>query len=341
MHCITFISKFSHVDGDLYVALSLYHKSKTMDQEKDSNELRLKLGRRNQLLEIIRKAYHRDVIVLREYLLQLQNRNGNGANVNVSSIQDIKPEDLDLRTIPSIDLRQEGFHLFSPQECELIITPCLTCGGTLEIVHRESHRFEQLMRCCNDLKLREKDLDQNLAIANTQIEVGKNAMLKQEVEMTEEQNELNANIDRLKEEVADRDALERLCDNQKEQIKALEVVQEKKVMLENCLSKSEKELMIRTKDQLQARKTISQNNSDIYQTKKRCEEGLLREEGLNNRVEQLSVSNADLRRTITTLEELEIQVKDELNMCRSSIHRCVPGWSISIDVYVYINNKSC
>ena len=132
-------------------------------------------------------------------------------------------------------------------------------------------------------------------------------MLRREVEMTEEQNKLDTNIDRLQEEVVvDRDELKRLCEKQKEQIKALEALKEEKVMLETCLRKSEKELTIRTEDQLQARKTIAQNNSDIYQMKKRCEEGLLREEGLNNRVQQLIDSNADLRRTITMLEELEI-----------------------------------
>ena len=281
-------------------------------QERDLDELRLRLDRRNQLLEIVRKAYHRDVIVVREYFLHLQK----GDNID-----EIKPEDLDLRTIPSIDLRNEGFHLFSPQECELSLNPCLHCGGTLEITHRESNRYQALMRCCDDLKTRERDLDESLAIAKHQIEVDKGAMLKQEVELMDEHNRMNADIDRLNKCVADRDELERLCNEQREEIKALEIIRKQKEKLEETLGKSEKEFSLSSRNFKQARATIAEGNSTISNLRKRCEEGLLREKGLNNRLEHMNNTTNDLRRTIETLEELETQLKGELNMCRSEIQR--------------------
>lgn len=97
------------------------------------NDLRLRLQQRNALLDIIRKAYHRDVIVIRECLLALKN----GVDP-----KELKREDIDLRSIPSIDLRtSEGFHLFSPEECELTIKSCFHCGGRYELTHYESSRY--------------------------------------------------------------------------------------------------------------------------------------------------------------------------------------------------------
>ncbi len=285
-----------------------------MNQVNEKEELRLRIDRRNQLLEIIRKAYHRDVLVVREYLLHLQNG---------VCIKDIKGEDLDLRSIPSIDLRNEGFHLFSPQECELNLHPCLHCGGTIEITHRESDRYEELMQCCQNLKGREKELDESLAVASKQIEVGRDNILKLEIEQMEERNRLNADIDRLKKSVSDRDELERCCEKQNETIKDLKNIREEKEKLEEALEKIDKDLTLSTDNFKQARATIVESNSTISKLRKRCEDGLLREKGLGNRVEHMNHMINDLRQTIKTLEELEIQLKNELNVCRSEQKRCV------------------
>lgn len=285
-----------------------------MNQVNEKEELCLRIDRRNQLLEIIRKAYHRDVLVVREYLLHLQNG---------VCIKDIKGEDLDLRSIPSIDLRNEGFHLFSPQECELNLHPCLHCGGTIEITHRESDRYEELMQCCQNLKGREKELDESLAVASKQIEVGRDNILKLEIEQMEERNRLNADIDRLKKSVSDRDELERCCEKQNETIKDLKNIREEKEKLEEALEKIDKDLTLSTDNFKQARATIVESNSTISKLRKRCEDGLLREKGLGNRVEHMNHMINDLRQTIKTLEELEIQLKNELNVCRSEQKRCV------------------
>jgi hypothetical protein len=297
------------------------------DQEKQLDELRLRLHRRNQLLEIVRKAYHRDILVVREYLLHLQNG---------VSIDDIKPEDFDLRTIPSIDLRNEGFHLFSPQECELTLKPCFQCGGSLEIIHRESTRYQTLMRCCDDLKTKEEDLDKDLVIARHQVEVEKGTMLKQEAKFIAEQNRLNAEVDRLKKCVADRDELERVCGEQRDQIKELHVVQHQKEELVKKLQQIEHEATLSNSNFERARVTIVDNNSIIGKIRKRCEEGLLREKGLNNRVEQMNNTNIDLRKTIEVLEKLEIQLKDELKICRSELRRYVTFFHIGGMILKYL-----
>ena len=65
------------------------------------DNLRGSLDRRNQLLDVIRKAYHRDVLVVKEYLKQ--------HGLQESSFLD---------SLPSVDLR-ETFRLFAPEGCEL------------------------------------------------------------------------------------------------------------------------------------------------------------------------------------------------------------------------------
>ena len=137
----------------------------------------------------------------------------------------------------------------------------------------------------------------------------------------DEHNRMNADIDRLNKCVADRDELERLCNEQREEIKALEIIRKQKEKLEETLGKSEKEFSLSSRNFKQARATIAEGNSTISKLRKRCEEGLLREKGLNNRLEHMNNTTNDLRRTIETLEELETQLKGELNMCRSEIQR--------------------
>lgn len=124
-----------------------------MVEEEDTQlrleEFRLRLDRRNTLLDVIRKAYHRDILVIREYLVQLK------AGTSVKSILLGDPE---LKSIPSIDLREKGLYLFAPEECELRLQPCFHCGGHLEIVHRESSRISSLTKSCNDLNDEVNDL---------------------------------------------------------------------------------------------------------------------------------------------------------------------------------------
>ena len=285
-----------------------------MDDAQQLEELRMRLDRRNQLLAIVRKAYHRDIIVVREYLLHLQNG---------VKIDEIKPEDLDLRTIPSIDLRNEGLHLFAPQECELTLTPCFHCGGRLEVTHRESSRFNVLMECCDRLKAREKHLDDKLVDAIEQIDDGQIAMLKQEAELMEEQHRLHAEIDWLKQCVADRNALERLSNAQKSEIEALNITRREKEQLEETLADTKSELFQRGKDCLEAQEAIAKEKDSNADLQKRCEEGRHRERGLINRVEQMSYSNDDLKNIISTLEELEIQLKGEINTCKAEMRRYV------------------
>ena len=113
-------------------------------------DLRRKLLRRNELLDVIRRAYHRDVISIKENLLDAEQKGLSSIDANA------------LASLPSIDIR--GFLLFAPQECELNIRPCHECGGQLEIIHRESSRIVQYKNAIQQLE--ENEIDLRLELLN-------------------------------------------------------------------------------------------------------------------------------------------------------------------------------
>ena len=279
----------------------------TMDAEIE--DLRLRLDRRNSLLDLIRKAYHRDVLVIREFLLHLDN------GVLISKI---KSEDLGLRSIPSIDLRNQGFHLFSPQECELSLKPCFKCGGRYELIHRESSRFVSLMESSNKLKAREKELDEKLDVTLQLVEEGKQAKLKLECESLEEQNRLCNDIDRLERR---RSELTCLCEQQQNKIQALEIIRQKKEILDKTFARTTAVLVESRNTNKQVEGENAVCNKHNLNLEKRCEDGLRREETLNNRLTQMSSANQELVCNVSTLQELENQLKNELDCSRSEMRR--------------------
>ena len=119
--------------------------SDRIDESLEINQLRGSLDRRNQLLDVIRKAYHRDVLCVKECLLEHERR--------VNPFQGFPSLD----SVPSIDLR-ETFRLFAPEGCELRLRPCWTCGGQVEVIHRESARIVDFKRSIQILEERDAKL---------------------------------------------------------------------------------------------------------------------------------------------------------------------------------------
>ena len=103
--------------------------SSTITSSSMEEELRGRLHRRNILLDTLREAYHRDVVVIKECLHKAQ-------LLDPTSLKQ-------LQTIPSTDIRPV-LDLFAPAQCELRCIPCRYCGGTLEIVHKECETFQRL-----------------------------------------------------------------------------------------------------------------------------------------------------------------------------------------------------
>ena len=122
----------------------------TVDLSQQVKVLQERLDRRNLLIDSIRKSYHRDVLVVKEYLHNLK-LNGNIPELETADFHN--GQEIDLKSIPSIDLKNQGFHLYAPEECELRLIPCFQCGGRLEVIHRESSRYMALKAKYDDLEI--------------------------------------------------------------------------------------------------------------------------------------------------------------------------------------------
>ncbi|KAJ8542492.1 hypothetical protein ON010_g12322 [Phytophthora cinnamomi] len=128
--------------------------SKDLPLQLQLEMLRGKLSRRNQVLEVIRRAYYRDVIIIKEELRQYGgklNHMGSAASLRgeMPKLQRTPSRQIGvsasvdggLSSVPSVDLR-EALPLFAPSETMLQVHPCETCGGHLELVHGESKELK-------------------------------------------------------------------------------------------------------------------------------------------------------------------------------------------------------
>lgn len=274
-------------------------------------ELRLKLNRRNQLLDEIRVAYHRDVLKLREILIQIPfptyiEKKG-GAQSETVNIHEI------LKSIPSIDLRKTGFHIFSPEQCELNIKPCIYCGGTLEIVHRESSKILNLIESCNLLKSKEKNLDMMLMEKEEQICVLQESLLKEESKFLECNNEYNRKILDLEKRVEDREILHEKSQSQSEKIRELEELLKDKEEVEESLVSSNRE----SEEKINKMQRI---NSELNNTNCELESRI---KTLQHQVSDLDGKTKEMSKLMTTLEELEQQLMIEVETLRGTLRRYV------------------
>ncbi|GMF35520.1 unnamed protein product [Phytophthora fragariaefolia] len=120
--------------------------SKDLPLQLQLEMLRGKLSRRNQILEVIRRAYYRDVIIIKEELRQHGGKLGHTGSLRgeIPKLQRTPSRQIGASTsieggissVPSVDLR-EVLPLFAPSETVLQVHPCETCGGHLELVHGE------------------------------------------------------------------------------------------------------------------------------------------------------------------------------------------------------------
>ncbi len=183
--------------------------SLSLEAAQEINELRGKLARRNSLLNEIRKAYHRDVLAIKECLIDAQSR---GVVVHEN-----------LQSVPSIDLR-DTFRLFAPQECELRIRPCWSCGGQFEIIHRESSRIVEFKHSIQILWEREKELCEELIGVKEKAQEDRLQLENVNDRHHEEREALLEQISLLNQQVTDRNALDDEVRHLKEEVKNLEAI---------------------------------------------------------------------------------------------------------------------
>lgn len=111
--------------------------TKRLSVERQLEMLRGRLARRNQIIEVIRRAYYQDVILVKE---ELRHRSLSHNPQQSAGSFDPSPTDDRLAGVPSVDLR-DTLPLFAPAETVLMVHPCETCGGHLELIHGEVQRI--------------------------------------------------------------------------------------------------------------------------------------------------------------------------------------------------------
>lgn len=234
-----------------------------LDPELVIEDLRARLDRRNLLLDTIRKAYHRDVIAVKEHLIDLSSR-------------DLLPNNRDahsfLSSVPSLDVRP-ALLLFAPQECELELRPCHTCGGQLEIIHRESSRIAQYKRAIE--LLQEKETELRCQVIDARVDVKDAEESRDEViaKANAERGVLLDQILTLKYEVSDRDTLkeelrqiklEKQClDEQIEAEKPLLEERERLLVDVEVRRRSLDEMTRQYRDQLRDNSLIQSKNQEL------------------------------------------------------------------------------
>lgn len=143
--------------------------SKINSNDNELLSLRRKLDRRSFLFDMLQKAYHRDVIVIKEALFRsTEQPDITAASTTINCNNDkrkVVELQRQLQTVPSTDIRPfvASFDLFAPTECELRCKPCDQCGGSLEIVHKECEVFETLKQQLAELQMRVECLQQEVS----------------------------------------------------------------------------------------------------------------------------------------------------------------------------------
>ena len=170
------------------------------------HHLRNRLERRNAVLDAVRKAYHADVVVVREHL----HRCFGGKEVSP-----LPP------SLPSLDLRP-ALKLFAPKECELRIRPCFACGGHLEIVHRDSERIERLKRACRQFQEVEQHLRLELVETERRAHLDRLELEKLQARVDEDRNIFIDKVNKLKKWIVGYDDTRRECMQMRETTARLE-----------------------------------------------------------------------------------------------------------------------
>ena len=150
----------STLGGDLDAAMGLRMPGTGVSQQEvqqmadENGLLRKRLNRRNLLLDAVRKAYIRDVVVVKSELAK-SSQKGYQLDENVT------------KALPSLDLRP-WLKLFAPDECTFAVGGVdERHGGHIEIIHRESQKVNQLTAKCEELR----EIEQEQRIKATMMEV--------------------------------------------------------------------------------------------------------------------------------------------------------------------------
>jgi hypothetical protein len=170
----------------------------------------------------------------------------------------------------------------------------------------------ELMKLCEELKQREMDLNSKLEHTHQQIKSQEETNLHDTCEALKEQNSLLTNIVRLQQSLSDRNHLEQLCNKQKEEIDELEKVRHENEVTKETLTRTNLELS----NCMASNAEMKEKNEELIVAN---EDGLNRERELKIRLEGMTNAKEELQKTISLLEALEAQQKNEVKVWKDQM----------------------
>ena len=264
------------------------------------HHLRNRLERRNMVLDAVRKAYHSDVVVVREHLYQTFGKDSLPAS------------------LPSLDLRP-ALKLFAPKECELRLRPCFACGGHLEIVHRDSERIERLRRACQEFQEVEQHLRLQLVETERRAHLDRLELEKLKSRINEDHNIFIDKVNKLKKWIVGYDNARRECREMRETVARLELQNEEYRASLAILEETRDELS-RTREALDKNKTLLEQSREIVR-ELRAAESFYRssEDKWKSKCHCLSSAVWILEGDLDSSQKREKRLSSDLFDCRSRL----------------------
>ncbi|CAM9442110.1 unnamed protein product [Hapterophycus canaliculatus] len=143
--------------------------------------VRLRLLRRSQIIDVLRSAYVRDVVMIKNELMRKTSLGDEEYIAHGGPGTDVTD------AIPSLDMRPV-LALFSPEDAFLRIESCTGCGGHLEIVTKETKRVARLTKRISDLNEQMGDSAKETAHLRAEL-----ILTRRRVQELDERNTVNRN----------------------------------------------------------------------------------------------------------------------------------------------------
>ena len=131
------------------------------------------MNRRTEVIEELRKAYLKDVVTMK---LIISNVLHDGERESVMHQYNAY--------LPSVDLRA-ALPLHNPDKAHMLVKPCESCGGQLDILISDSNRLARLRQGLDELKVREDQL----RVANASLEYKLDGKKEEMTRMTDSHNQ--------------------------------------------------------------------------------------------------------------------------------------------------------
>jgi hypothetical protein len=211
--------------------------------------------------------------------------------------------------VPSLDMRPT-LELFAPGECSLRVKPCEQCGGSLEVVHRESKRVAALSKVCADLQKTEQECRSKAIRMEVQANKDRKALQALQERFSADREVFLRQINDLKDELAsvDYESFERMRKNLIEMQKEFAANEERLAGLDQL----QKELDDMTKEAELLKDKLEEAEVEKRELERLRAEAVAEKDAAFKEVDEYSRLLKEEKGKTAKLEGMHMDVSDEL-----------------------------